>query len=223
MALRVHRAARGFLQGVADVGPRIEPGRRETEEHRRRNRDPHREDEHPDVQLAGETPRRVQQIRRGQREQPSDAPRRDDDAERAAGEREHRALRQQLADDAPAPGAERLAYRHLACARSAARQQQVRDVGARDQQHEDDRAHEHQQRRRRVAGVDVPQRGKVRAPAFQVRVRLLHLLGHGVELRLRRFRRHARLEASDRQVVVPRIGGLQADARNPQLRDGRVR
>ena len=43
--------------------------------------------------------------------------------------------------------AERGAHRHLAPARRAAREQQVRDVGARDQQHRGDRAEQHDQRR----------------------------------------------------------------------------
>ena len=52
------------------------------------------------------------------------------------------------AEQAPAAGAERAAHGELAPAPRAARQQQARDVGAGDQQHEADRAEQHQQRAR---------------------------------------------------------------------------
>ena len=54
---------------------------------------------------------------------------------------EHHALDEQLPDDAPARGAERDAHGDLARAVHRPRQQQVGHVGARDQQHEADRAH----------------------------------------------------------------------------------
>ena len=66
-----------------------------------------------------------------------------DEAEHAAGERQHDALGQQLADDAAAAGADRRADRDLAPPAGRAHQQQVRDVRARDQQHEADGAGEH--------------------------------------------------------------------------------
>ena len=58
------------------------------------------------------------------------------------GEREHEALGQQLPDDLPAGRAQRRAHRHLARPRGRARQHQVRDVRARDEQHQPDRAHQ---------------------------------------------------------------------------------
>ena len=56
-----------------------------------------------------------------------------------ASSAEHHALGQQLADDASAAGAEREADGDLAAALRRAREQQVRDVGARDEQDEDRR------------------------------------------------------------------------------------
>ena len=50
-----------------------------------------------------------------------------------------------------ASGAERGAHGHLRLARERARQQQIRDVGARDEQHEADRADEHDERASDVA------------------------------------------------------------------------
>ena len=60
---------------------------------------------------------------------------------------EQHAFSQQLADQVGARRAERRPHRDFARARRGARQQQVRDVRAGDEQHEADRAHQHQQRR----------------------------------------------------------------------------
>ena len=61
----------------------------------------------------------------------------------AGGEREDQALGQQLPHQPPAARAERRADGHLALARRRPRQQQVRDVRARDQQQQPDRAEQH--------------------------------------------------------------------------------
>ena len=58
---------------------------------------------------------------------------------------QHETLDEQLPDDARASAAKRLADRDLLAPRRAARQQQVREVEACDQQHE--HGHQHQQRR----------------------------------------------------------------------------
>ena len=69
----------------------------------------------------------------------------------AAGEREQRALGQQLPNEPAASGAERRAHGQLAVAAQQPRERQVRDVGAGDQQHEPGRAEQDQQHRPRVA------------------------------------------------------------------------
>jgi hypothetical protein len=66
---------------------------------------------------------------------PLQAPEREEQPERAAGDREQHALGQQLPDDPPASGTERRAHGNLALAAHAAREQEVRDVGAGDEQH----------------------------------------------------------------------------------------
>ena len=72
-------------------------------------------------------------------------------SQRAADERQHDALGQQLPDDAPPAGAERRAHRQLARADRRAREQQVGDVGAADQQHESDDAEEQHRREPQIA------------------------------------------------------------------------
>ena len=59
-------------------------------------------------------------------------------AERAASPAEHHALGQQLSNQPTAPGAERGAHSHFARAIHRAREHQIRNVRARDQQHEPD-------------------------------------------------------------------------------------
>ena len=73
-----------------------------------------------------------------------DAPPGDQHGQRRAGEREDEALDQQLTDEAPAPGAERGADADLALAGGGARQLQGRHVDTGNQQHQADRAQQHQ-------------------------------------------------------------------------------
>ena len=70
--------------------------------------------------------------------------------ERAAGQREHDALGEQLLHQAAAAGAERGSHRELAAPRRAAGDQQAGDVRARDQQHKSDRAEQHEHRRAHI-------------------------------------------------------------------------
>ncbi len=73
------------------------------------------------------------------------------DPKRAADQREHDAFGQQLPDDAPAAGAERGPHRQLARAHGRAREQQVGDVGAADEEHESDDAEEQHRREPQIA------------------------------------------------------------------------
>ena len=70
---------------------------------------------------------------------------------RPPAKREQRALGQQLTNQAAAPGAERRAHGELAIAAQQARERQVGDVGAGDQQDEPGRPEQDQQHRPRVA------------------------------------------------------------------------
>ena len=76
----------------------------------------------------------------------------------AAGEREHERFGEQLRSQPRPRGAEGGAHRHLLPSPERSRQQQVADVGARDQQHEADGAEQQQQRPLGVADQRVAQR-----------------------------------------------------------------
>ena len=64
--------------------------------------------------------------------------------EQTARAGQHQALDQQLTHDAPAAGAERQAKRDVSRSIGRASQQQIRDVGARDELHEADGAEQGQ-------------------------------------------------------------------------------
>ena len=75
---------------------------------------------------------------------------RDEHAERAADDGQHGGLGDQLNDDASARGTDGGAHRELAPPGCAPHEEEVRDVGAGDQQHERDGGEEHAQHRRRA-------------------------------------------------------------------------
>ncbi len=70
----------------------------------------------------------------------------DDETERAAAEREQRALNQELPDDGTPPASERHARGNLPRARSRSREQQTGDVHAGNEQHQANRAPQHEER-----------------------------------------------------------------------------
>ena len=78
----------------------------------------------------------------------------------------HQALDQQLPRQAAASGAERRAHGELALSGRAAREQQARDVRARDEQHQHDDAEQNEQRQTAGPGHRIDQRHDVGAGAF---------------------------------------------------------
>ena len=68
-------------------------------------------------------------------------------------DREQQALREQLAEHAPAPGAERGANRQLALPARRSRHEQMRNVRARDEQHQPHRVRQHHERIAEAAGA----------------------------------------------------------------------
>ncbi len=71
----------------------------------------------------------------------------------AAGQCQDQTFGEQLADDARTPRTERAANGDLLLARSGARQQQIRQIRAGDQQQQSDRAEQYQEHRTDAAGV----------------------------------------------------------------------
>ena len=141
-----------------------------------------------------------------------DARAREDETERAAEQRQQDALGHELAEQPSAAGAERGADRELPASRLGAGDQQVREVGAGDQEHERDRSLEDPDRPpgaadnlllqrlhlqpMSVRGVDVLLHANALAPVADERLELVR----GSR------RRHAVLEAADQiQEVIAAV------------------
>ena len=210
---RAGRSAARVLEAAVEVEVRQAKRGRETEHRPRQHGDRQREEHHP--------PSMAISCRRGTLASPSAADTqqahvRQQQSDQAAGDGEHQALGQQLADDAPAAGAERGADGDFLLARERAGEEQVGDVGARDEEHEGHRRHEHQERQAHAPDRLLLQRQHAeRQPAVRrIEVWMLAPQPHRqrVELGSRLRDRRARLERRDDVVVlaVPdlrRVGG----------------
>jgi hypothetical protein len=152
----------------------------------------------------------------GDRAQDVDAPRGQQRPEGAGDHRQDEALEHELADDAAAAGAERGAHGDLVAARGAAREQQVGDVGAGDEEDEHDRDHEHDQRRAHRRGVRLVEREHLDAAALLLLgVGLLEARGDGDHVGLRLVEAGVALHAGvDLQVVAAALR-----ARDERLHD----
>ena len=151
-----------LLRGIHEIRARHLQRGRHAESHAGQQRDHRDEQQHGRVDADLIDARQIG--RTDAHEQAEDRPGHQH-AEHAAHDREQHALGQQLTNQAPAPGAERRAHRHLAAPRRGADEQQVRDVRARDQQHEADRTQEHQQ-----SQADVLDQQVVRAHHRRIRI-----------------------------------------------------
>jgi hypothetical protein len=129
-------------------------------------------------------------------------------ARRAA---QQQALRQQLAREALAPGAERRAHRELLPPLERAREEQAREVRAGDQQHAERRAQEREQQQPRLPRQLVAQATTTAPPTFLFSLRVLALELRRHERRSRRGRNPVgrRLQPRDAlevEVVAPLEG-----------------
>ena len=121
-------------QRIARVARRDEC-RNETKDDAGRQRDDHRERDHRQIERHLVEPRNRNAIA-DQREQAAMTQRRDAQPRDAAGGREHQAFGEHLAHQPAASCAKRRSHAELALARGAPRQQQIRDVDAGHEQHE---------------------------------------------------------------------------------------
>ncbi len=153
---------------------------------------------------------------------------REPDARRGAGQREDHAFHQELTADAAQGSAERRLDGDLAQPPDTAREEQVRDVGARHQQHERDGAEQHEQRRPDRSEHHVGQELDVHAAIGVLGVRALELGCHHAQFLLGGGCRRVRREASDHEERVRRTGQLpwigaerqpDIDTRIPPIRE----
>ena len=146
------------------------------------------------------------------------------ESEDATHHRQRHALGQQLPDDASAAGADGRAQRHFTLARRGAHQQQVRDVGAGDEQDEGDGGAQNEQRGPRAP--DEHRLHPLETEASSVAEGVWKLggvfRGRQLEPRLPLLERHASLETGRRLEEVTLIDRVRIELeRYPEL--GRLR
>ena len=141
---RADRARAAGLHRRGEIDARASERRRGARHDAREDRGEHRGAEEADVDANLLEAREIRGREHGHGGGQRDA---DDDAERAAEERDDEAFGEELTHQAAASRAERGAHRQLAAARAAAREEQIGEVGARDQQHQRDARGQHHQRR----------------------------------------------------------------------------
>ena len=197
------RAAIVALQNERRTGRARLNRRRETEEQPRGDGERRGECEH--VRVRRQVEHDVGRPRRDETHEEPRGPPRDANAERRARARQHPAFDEQLADDAPAAGADGQANRDLATAGRRARDEQTRDVRARDGEHQRGDAHEHHQR----LDIEVAQVAPPGRPGLEHESPTRHGLLAGRRPTLReQFARQRRPHA-----VEPRLGGVRGQTR----------
>ena len=179
--LRARWLARLALERRGQIGPRAVQRREQAEEQARAEGEPGGKKQRRGVDGRGKARGRVVGQNRGDE---VERPAGDEHAGRAAEQREQARLDKQLRDELQPARPEREPDGHLVGAPGGAREEQVGDVGARDDQHERGHAEEEQQRR---SGFAVDR--ALPAPAF------LHLDALGLEPG-HRLVAHALLERS---------------------------
>ncbi len=195
------RAAGGGLQRLGELAQHQRQDRRKAEQDARRHRRREREEE--DVGIEADLlrardrtgVRHLDQLHAAEREQ---------EPEHRADTRKQNAFSGELTGQPHGAGAERAPNGDLAAPRFRARQQEIRDVHARDQQDERDRAEQHEQRRTNVGddlGLQRETHNVVKLGMKAVRTALHRVFPCGIhqalQLRLRLLGAHAWLEAAD--------------------------
>ena len=137
------RASAGLGQRHLHVDAARVQRRHEAEEDARHQRDEQRDGKHARIELNGIPDREYVGAQPDQRGQHGPA---HDNPESASSEGEQTAFNQQLPDHRPPAAAERHPGRDLPRARPGSREEQPRDIDASDQEHQADRAPQHQER-----------------------------------------------------------------------------
>src|ERR1019366_8709978 len=140
-----HHAPRSALfERFGDFQARRLPRRREAKHHARAQRRQHGEQQRRAVQAHFSQARQIVGRRAQQRD---DTELRQRHSQYRRRQRQQQVLHGELADHAPAARAQRGAYGHLPRAGRSPRQQQVRHIGARNQQHQPHRSQQQVERR----------------------------------------------------------------------------
>jgi hypothetical protein len=147
-------------------------------------------------------------------------------AEIAAHRPQHQHLDLTVQPHAPRACSHRHAHRNLLRPRARTRKAQPRNVRTRNQQHERDARHQHEQGTRAIADHTVAERlDRHRVRVERDRIRFSYPAGYRAQLGTRAFRRRARREARDRvpaHVVAQRTPFRAVRGANVQIRVRRI-
>ena len=172
---------------------------------------------------------RGRELPRAHRDEPAHARDAEDETSDPANRRQHDSFGQHLPHEPPLPGAERRPDRQLATPSGRPHQEQIRDVGARNQQHEQHAALQDQQRRAHVADQLIAHAD--REPAEAARLRELRTgrepvvvaIDNRLDLRVQLIDGRAGAEPRDHhaELVAARVVGhlLRRERERHQERD----
>ena len=211
-----------MFQYAREIRPREVKGREDAEENPGQERQSGSGAHHPQIERDCRDARHAVRHRRAEH---LNGPPRDNDRARGTGNGQHQAFGQELAHETPTAGAERGPDTCIALLRAGAGEQQARDVGARDEQHDADRAEQHQHPRPDAGAHDVIDERPDANPAVLVPdgVRLLDRIGHRAHLRFRLTERHVGLQSRNHlqipdahaEIADPLVGW--DDIRHPDV------
>jgi hypothetical protein len=165
--------------------------------------EPHRECQHSAIHRDA---RNGQQIRRERMIDEADGPNRAQNSRRTANARQNHAFGEQLPNQLRTARSNRGAYSQFFLSRRGAREKQIGDIRARDQQHKSDCAEQHQQARFQIGADErFEHREDVNAPIAHFRKLLIYTRGNRVHFCLRLLRSDARFHAAEhgKHVIQP--------------------
>ena len=165
-------AAPGFFQRALHVAARHQDGRHDAERQRRETGDRDRKPEHARIDARRADVFQPGHGHRRSGDQRLDEHDREHDAERRPDHGQDDALGEELHHEPATARPDRRADGHLALARRRPRQQQARDIRARDEQQEPGGAEQREQRRPEVAFDLVRERNRARPPVAVGRLEL---------------------------------------------------
>ena len=193
-------ACAGLRQGLIQIDAGRVQRRCDSEKHGRNPGGRKSERQHAPVEPDFIQPRNIGRREAHQQRRNPDG---DQQAERARGQRQQAAFGEHLANNARAAGAHGGADGDFACAPGGFGQQQVRDIGAGDQQHQRDGAEQKVEREAHVRNHFVAHQDDGGALAFVARgILLRQARGDGGHLRLRCARRDAWFQPCNHPVIV---------------------
>src|SRR6185295_5204000 len=205
-----------FLQRVVDIRPRSLQRGNESEDQSGDERYAQGKSEHAAINSCLIETRNVGGRKRNQR---AESPNREQQSHRAADHAQQNAFGEQLPNDPPAPRSEGQANRDFFFTHRGAREQQISDVRACDQQHKTDRAKQNQKRGPHGVSLLIVNQPEIDA-VVRLKILFVQALGDRGHVCLRLRERHSGFDSSHglQRNRVSRLLPLRSNRKgNPEL------